>query len=412
MEFYQYKKPHSPYFIRFLNQFKSFSTQNNLIPKGSNIWISLSAGVDSMALLVIFEILKGELEINLKGLIHINHQTRDECEKEQKHIEIIAKRIGVELKLFHFNEDVESNIEKRYRDFRKKCYLKIHREDLILQGHHLDDCFEWSMMQKLKQSSLKSQLGIPVKNNNIVRPLMCFSKDQLYRFANVINLKFFEDSSNQSLNYERNYIRNLINSSIKIKYPSYLKNYVSSQRELLRLIRKTSYSNEVIHNERSTFILNFKDGLVLDELSEQVSFEIKRFSEKTRGKIREQIEKLKIAIKNKKGGPLLFSGGVSIYVLRNTLMITNSHLFIVSDSIDLEINYYQYAKQLKKYLKLTKASPLVSVKKWKKGMPKSVPSWADRSQMEDQGSICALAFLSWWQRQNARHQKLEITLLF
>jgi len=50
-------------------------------------------------------------------------------------------------------------------------------------------------------------LGIPEINDNIVRPLLPFKREDIEKFAKQKKLKWKEDSSNSSTKYLRNKLR-------------------------------------------------------------------------------------------------------------------------------------------------------------------------------------------------------------
>ena len=52
--------------------------------------------------------------------------------------------------------------------------------------------------------------GIPIRRENIIRPLMFASRSEIFQFAKINKIKWREDSSNKSLKYTRNIIRNKI----------------------------------------------------------------------------------------------------------------------------------------------------------------------------------------------------------
>ena len=77
------------------------------------------------------------------------------------------------------------NFELKARLERYKIFSK-YQDSLIVLGHHIDDSFEWSLMQKMKSSRLESTIGIPLYNKNYIRPLMCVTKKQIRRYAKIL----------------------------------------------------------------------------------------------------------------------------------------------------------------------------------------------------------------------------------
>ena len=80
--------------------------------------------------------------------------------------------------------------------------------------------------------------------------------------------------------------------------------------------------------------------------SEQVNNCISRLSSLRRGKTREQFQKLLLAFKNNKKGPLSFSGGVNIYLEKNSLYFTNNEIEQKYKNLDEDIYQYLTSTQI------------------------------------------------------------------
>ena len=63
------------------------------------------------------------------------------------------------------------------------------------------------LINTLRGTGLKGLTGIPAQNNDIIRPLLPFSRDAILAYAQSHQLSWREDSSNQSSDYLRNAIR-------------------------------------------------------------------------------------------------------------------------------------------------------------------------------------------------------------
>lgn len=267
------------------------------IPNKSVV-IGLSGGVDSMTLLFLLK----KLGFNPLA-VHINHKTRQNCDIEEKLVKDFCQSLNVPIKVYTYKH-LSGNFEHSARKFRYKMFNK---EKLpILTAHHLDDSFEWSLMQQFKSSSLHN-LGIPKKNNNIYRPLLCVSKEEIYQYAQKNKIPFSEDESNQNIDFERNYIRNVIVPKIKEKYPNYLKHFLNQKKSLESILS----SNE-------------NNSLSLDSDYFTIESSIKKISNKSRGKLSNTINQLMTAIKNnKRNFKMYFSGNVIIEVTKKELLIYN-----------------------------------------------------------------------------------------
>ena len=302
-----------------------------LIHPEKKILISVSGGVDSIALA---DVMAG-LGIRFE-LLHFNHGTRAlENAQEENLVRELAKKWEVIVHVIPFQISLnDNNFENTARVKRQEIYQEfIQKEYWIYTAHHIDDSFEWSLMQSFKQSSTKSTLGIPVFNRGMVRPFMAVTKKQILRYARAKKLSWLEDTSNQNDKFERNFLRLHLTKTIFRRYPQVLKHYVSrsNQLALLQNIHRQSENEEIrVSKEVSggTLIIakNFRRH---KEFIKECIYEL---SSKERGKIDQEIEKMLKAqeeiLKNPAlfpfKGPMNISGGVSLFLIRNQLLITSS----------------------------------------------------------------------------------------
>ena len=80
----------------------------------------------------------------------------------------------------------------------------------VLTAHHLDDSIETFFINLTRSTGIKGLLGLRNINENIIRPMLIFSKSQIFSFAYKNKIEWREDSSNKSCDYVRNKIRNEI----------------------------------------------------------------------------------------------------------------------------------------------------------------------------------------------------------
>ena len=315
-----------------------------LINKEKSVIVAVSGGVDSIALLyVLADIFKGKIRA-----LHINHGTRTENLEEEQLVIRHCEFLGVEVDIIKFSLKLEqSNFEAVARNLRASVYKQyIQKKYWVYTAHHLDDSFEWSLIQSFKQSSLSSTLGIPVFNRGLVRPFMCVSKNQLRAYAKNLFLTWAEDSTNRDIRFERNFFRASLTLTINNRYPQYLRHYVARQNQLaLQLnlhrslfIKTHKISNSKLHEKRETsgaVVLRTRDLIFhKSHIKEWIHF----FSKTHRGEIDREVDKLILAHKKitddpkalKMKGPLCFSGGVKVFILDDSLLISN----------DLHLSFY------------------------------------------------------------------------
>jgi tRNA(Ile)-lysidine synthase len=329
------KKKHALFCLNFLNHVYAFINQHGLSHPHRKMAVSVSAGVDSMALANILYDLKFDIE-----LIHFNHGTRvEENKREEEMVQSFALQKNLKVHIFSLNLSLkDNNFEKNARQLRQKIYRDfIEKNYWVYTAHHIDDSFEWSLMQSFKQSSIESALGIPVFNNGLVKPFMCVTKKQIKRFARAKGLKWLEDSSNENDMFERNFLRQHITKTIYKKYPQVLAHYVSRNNQLVNELKlqkdncTDALYNIVIKKEAGGIVLVTNN---LGQHKAEIKKNLYQLSTKNRGEIDQEINKLikvqQEILSNSKSlpfkGPMNFSGGVSFYLMKDhLLMMSKQH---------------------------------------------------------------------------------------
>ncbi len=316
--------------------------------------ISVSGGVDSMALLHILvngdSLIKDTIEV-----VHFNHGTRTlENAEEESLVRQICHDYQLKLHVFSFDLNLEAgNFEEKARQKRNEIYRDFMQEGFIIYlAHHLDDSFEWSLMQKFRQPSTSKALGIPVINGKKIRPFMCVTKKQIYRYAQKENLSWKEDSSNLNNHFERNFVRNELVSKITARYPKALKNYALEANQLAHQFgvhvsdKKLDSEFSVEIDKLGRYVFKSKNFFLhMDQLKSV----IEKLSNKARGKIHGELTqflKLQAALLNDpkilsvKGpfrGPHEFSGGVKGFIYKRTILLMSEQSYQDSLKFDEQL---------------------------------------------------------------------------
>lgn len=195
---------------------KTYCEEQTLLAKGDGVVIGLSGGADSVFLLYALAKMRQEWELNLCA-VHINHGIRGE---EALRDEQAAKRQAEKLHIpcYCFTEDIPALAKKRGvseeeagRAFRYECFERVRVQQQfqkIAVAHHEDDQAETVMWQLLRGSGIRGAGGIRPKRDQIIRPLLCVTKQEIVTALREEGISWVEDTTNQSCDYTRNKIRN------------------------------------------------------------------------------------------------------------------------------------------------------------------------------------------------------------
>jgi tRNA(Ile)-lysidine synthetase-like protein len=177
------------------------------LPKGRYV-VAVSGGVDSVVLLDALSKLP-----NLELVVaHLDHGIREDSIEDRRFVASLAASYGL---VFEYGEGrlgsgaSEATAREARYNFLRGVKMK-HDAKAIITAHHQDDLIETAILNMLRGTGRKGLTSLSSRED-ILRPLLAFSKQELIEYAKANNLKWHEDSTNQDMKYLRNYIRyNLI----------------------------------------------------------------------------------------------------------------------------------------------------------------------------------------------------------
>jgi len=230
------------------NKIKENILNKRLLEKKEHVLVGLSGGADSIALVNVLLNLKEELEIELSA-IHINHGIREKeadedeqfcrefCEKKQ--IQFYSKKVDVNK----YAQEHALSSEEAGRLLRYK-YFEDYKKDIgaskIATAHHMDDSAETILFNLFRGTGISGISGITRNHNNIIRPLLIVSRQEIENYLMQNNIRFRIDSTNLTDMYTRNKIRRNILSyakeNINPKATEHICNLADDVEEILDLI--------------------------------------------------------------------------------------------------------------------------------------------------------------------------------
>jgi tRNA(Ile)-lysidine synthetase-like protein len=309
----------SPYTFKFFRHVEKFCQSYDLLPPSGKLFIAASTGVDSMVLVEFGKYLLNQKLIKELEILHVNHGLRSESSSEENFLKKFCQKNNLTLHVKRLSKVPDSNFEAWARDERYRFFYSFLKTgDRLATAHHLEDAFEWHLLQQFK-SSTHSSLGIPLQRGRIIRPFLSVSKKQIESLAKKNRYTFFQDQTNFDIKYERNFVRLEIIPKLQVRFPKYLKHYVQRSLELLKKESFKKASHRLFHHPDYGLHICFEIYPSIDEI---ISW-IKKISNDKRGSLHKEVSKLLKAIDNGGTGPMDFSGGVKIYFNRSELLILN-----------------------------------------------------------------------------------------
>lgn len=219
-----------------LQKFQNHINTNFSFLKDKKLLVATSGGMDSMALVHLFQ----KLKLNF-AIAHCNFQLRGtESDGDENFVKEYAKSNNINCFITKFDTENYSKAHKlstqvaarnlRYNWFNE--ILEQEKFDYIVTAHHADDVAETFLINLSRGTGLDGLTGIPSQNGNIIRPLLPFSRTDIGNYVSENNLQWREDSSNASDKYLRNKIRHHIVPVFKEINDSFLQSFQNTLEHL------------------------------------------------------------------------------------------------------------------------------------------------------------------------------------
>jgi tRNA(Ile)-lysidine synthase len=215
-----------------LSKLKEHLSQNLPFLQEKKLLIAVSGGIDSMVLLHLFQ------QLNYKvAIAHCNFSLRgDESDSDEKFVRDYAVQYYIKLHVTTFDtkrfaSDSKVSIQIAARQLRYTWFnelLENERLDYLLTAHHLDDSVETFLINFTRGTGLEGLVGIPENNDNIIRPLLPFTRAEIEAYATENSILWREDSSNASTKYLRNKIRHDVVPVLKSLNPSFANSFTQT----------------------------------------------------------------------------------------------------------------------------------------------------------------------------------------
>lgn len=219
-----------------LNQFKQHIAQKFPELFSEKTLLAVSGGVDSMVLLHLYHALQLDFAV-----AHCNFQLRGmESDLDEKLVADFCKKHNIPCFIERFDtiQFVESrkvSIQIAARELRYNWFKQIcidYDYQFIATAHHLDDQAETFLINFTRGTGIDGLVGIPEKNENIIRPLLNFSREEILKYAAENGVEWREDQSNATTKYLRNKMRHLVLTLLKEENTEFLKSFQNTLHHL------------------------------------------------------------------------------------------------------------------------------------------------------------------------------------
>tara|TARA_B100000963_G_scaffold244595_1_gene214191 strand:- start:1587 stop:2906 length:1320 start_codon:yes stop_codon:yes gene_type:complete len=264
-----------------LDKLKSFIAEYQLVEPNDRLLLAVSGGKDSVLMAHLFH----QLDYTF-AIAHCNFKLRaKDSDADEKFVEELAHKLNVTFYSQSFDTKTYAienklSIQMAARDLRYKWFDNLINKEgykKIVTAHHQDDAIETLLIKKSRKSSIGAMQGIPVKNDNIIRPFLPFGVKQIQNYILENSIEFREDKSNSSAQYQRNIIRKSLQYESQDKRVKYLNEIEKNKNIYSKLLEKCErYKIKFCEDKNSGIFLPFEYLAKQDE-KQEILYELLKY---------------------------------------------------------------------------------------------------------------------------------------
>lgn len=297
--------------------------KHNMIPQGATVVAAVSGGSDSMAMLHILNNIKSEYGINIVAA-HVNHCLRGEsADADEALVVSECEKIDVPVKVLKVDvskkaKELGLGFEECGRQIRYDFFFSLGDDIIIATAHNLNDRAETFLFNFARGTTLRGLCSIPATRDNIIRPLIDCTKEEINAFCIENGIPFAQDATNSDVHYARNRIRHNIITELKEINPSFEK---SAARCIDAISEDESFLSDMARQlvEKSETEAGY-DSVMLAKASASLKRRAVVFiTEKETGITPEYEAVNKICGLLESGGSCMINGAVTVRVRKKTL---------------------------------------------------------------------------------------------
>lgn len=238
----------------------------NMIKSGQTVLAAVSGGYDSLCMLYVLKEMSAIRGFDV-AVMHVNHSFRAEAVSDAEFVRQTADKLG--CKFYLKKADVSGyaaqkgiSFETAGREIRYAFFDEVSKEYpdcVIATAHNANDSVESFFMHLLRGSGLNGLTGIAPKRDNIIRPLIEISRNEIESFCNENKLVPVIDITNESDDYARNDIRHNVLPSVLERCS------IDSLLRTMDIIREDdAVCEKYVKTVAKNCVLNYNDNLQIN----------------------------------------------------------------------------------------------------------------------------------------------------
>lgn len=224
-----------------LEKVRNYIRQHHLLEEGARVLVGLSGGPDSVCLARILDSLGYGVVA-----VHCNFHLRgDESQRDEQFVVSLCQQMGWELHRVDFDTQTYAqhrkiSIEMAARELRYEHFRSLLHDTqahVIAVGHHQDDNIETLLLNAVRVTGIRGLCGMQPRNNDVVRPLLCLTRQEILAHLADIQQNYVTDHTNLEDAYARNKVRLDVLPLLEHINPGAMKNLASTQENLTEVMK-------------------------------------------------------------------------------------------------------------------------------------------------------------------------------
>ena len=220
---------------------RAYAKRYDMLPDSGTVLVCVSGGADSMALLTALLELAPTCGFDVEAA-HFDHRLRGgESDRDREFVVEYCDKLSVPCHVDRgdtrtYARDHKLGIEEAARELRYAFFRELADKlgvRRIATAHNADDNAETVLLSLARGAGARGLSGIPPVRGDIIRPLLCVTREEIEAFLDERRVPFIVDSTNLSDEYSRNAIRLHVSPVLRGVNNSFLQHVLESG-ELLR----------------------------------------------------------------------------------------------------------------------------------------------------------------------------------
>ncbi|MBD5467895.1 MAG: tRNA lysidine(34) synthetase TilS [Lachnospiraceae bacterium] len=202
-----------------LHKIMAFIAEFHMIGPNDRVIAGVSGGADSVCLFYLLLALKEQIPFDF-SVVHVDHGIRKDagedaayvrrlCQEHDVAFTMIEEDVPAYAAAHHLGEE-EAGRYLRYQAFAQVNARVYDGGAKIAVAHNKNDRAETVLFQLFRGSGLHGMCGMKPVQGNVIRPLLCVTREEIEAYLAARDISYRTDSTNAEDGYARNRIRHHI----------------------------------------------------------------------------------------------------------------------------------------------------------------------------------------------------------